>query len=70
MAMVKVSAGLIADVLFEGAEPAGVAIVGARFDAEHNLLELQIEGPGVPDVARVQCIVRQERRTCSFEPVA
>lgn len=67
MAKLQVAPELLIDSLFKGVTP-GVRILGASYDPVHHVVELEIEGPGVPDVQRISAVVSVERFTVRFEP--
>jgi hypothetical protein len=69
MAKLQVAPELLAQGLFKEVAP-GVRIVGASFDHEHGIVELEIEGPGVPDSEHVSAVISVERFSVRFEPVA
>lgn len=67
MAKLQVSADLLLESLFKGAAP-GLRILSATADPITHVVELDIEGPAVPEVERVSAIVSVERFTVRFEP--
>ena len=67
MAKLQVAPELLIEQLFKGAAP-GVRILGASFDPIRHIVELDIEGPGVPETERVSAIFSVERFTVRFEP--
>lgn len=69
MAKLQVAPELLINSLFKNAAP-GVRIVGASFDHERGIVELDIEGPGVPQAERVSAVISVERFAVRFEPRA
>lgn len=67
MAKLQVAAFLVIDALFKG-QAQGVRIIGAAADPVTQVVELEIEGPGVPEVERVSAIFSAARFTVRFEP--
>lgn len=67
MAKLQVSAELLLDSLFKGQAP-GVRLIGASVDPITQTVELDLEGPGVPNADRISAICTAERFTVRFEP--
>lgn len=68
MAKLQVAPHLLVQGLFKAAAP-GVRIVGASFDHEHGIVELDIEGPGVPDAGRVQAVITKQQLSVKFQAI-
>ena len=67
MAKLQVSADLLLESLFKGAAP-GLRILAASADPITHVVELELEGPSIPEVERVSAICSVERFTVRFEP--
>lgn len=70
MAKLKVSATLLSQALFRGADKCPV-ICGASWDNDRECVVLDIAGDGIPDVDAVTAIFHQRTPlTVTFEPIA
>lgn len=75
MAKVRVAPEVLAQALF-GYADTDVEIVRAAYDSLRHVIELEIRGPDVPDVAEVSAIYTEQRNragqrfiTLKFEPL-
>ncbi|OUM00572.1 hypothetical protein [Variovorax sp. JS1663] len=67
MAKLQVSAELLLDSLFKG-QAQGMRLIGASVEPITQTIELDLEGPAIPNTDRISAICTVERFTVRFEP--
>lgn len=67
MAKLQVAPELLISALFERSQPF-LSVRGASFDAQRNVIELDIDGPDVPQCERVVAEIHQRSFHVKFKP--